>query len=169
MTNAARGLPLRPARPNADPAVTMRRRQRAGQVNRAIGWAMLPVLLLATFTYHGLADSGEAEGIVRDVAAFLSVLLVVLTFVHAGLSFYVFGYVSPRRTLRVFHVYFGYATFVLVMLSQSTINGPEPFHLVTSVLMYVAIVLHTVIGVRYQVIRSRAQRLNPEMVPANTR
>jgi cytochrome b561 len=144
----------------------MKRRQRAGQTNRAVGWLLLPVLIGATVTYHGFADEG---GAVRALAGVLSGLLVVLTFLHAGLSFYVFGYVRPRRTLRVFHVYFGYLTFVLVMLSQTTIEGPEAFHLVTSVLMYAAIAIHTIIGVRYQVIRRKAQLLNPELVPANTR
>lgn len=146
--------------------MTMRRRQRAGQWNRAIGWLTLPVLLLATGMYHGFSDDG---GAIRGVATGLSALLIVLTFLHAGLSFYVFGYVRPQRSLRVFHVYFGYLTFILVMLSQSTISGPATFHFVTSVLMYVAITLHAVIGVRYQVIRRRAQRLTPELVPANTR
>jgi hypothetical protein len=66
-------------------------------------------------------------------------------------------------------VYFGYLTFILVMLSQSTINGPKVFHIVTSVSMYIAILGHTVMGMRYQVLRNRAQRDTPELVPANTR
>jgi hypothetical protein len=166
MSNAAKGLPLRPARAGADVPATMRRRQKAGQWNRAIGWLMLPVLILATTTYHGFSDE---SGAIRAFAGVMSFLLVVLTFLHAGLSFYVFGYVRPQRSLRVFHIYFGYLTFILVMVSQSTISGPDRFHFVASAFMYIAIGLHTVIGVRYQVIRSRAQRRNPELVPANTR
>jgi len=57
----------------------------------------------------------------------------------------------------------------LVMISQSTINGPRLLHVSTSVLMYIAILGHTVMGVRYQVLRNRAHRETPELVPANTR
>ena len=42
-------------------------------------------------------------------------IIIILLFVHAGLSFYVFGRVPFRRTLRVFHIYFGYALLVLVL------------------------------------------------------
>jgi hypothetical protein len=165
MSNAAKGLPLRPGRSGSDPSAVMRRRQRAGQSNRVIGWILLPELIITTIVFH-TARSGTSWGYVADA---LSILLIILTFAHAFLSFYVFGAVRPRRTMRVFHIYFGYLTFLLVMLSQSTITGPAVFHIVTSVLMYIAIIIHTVIGVRYQVIRSRAQRNSPELVPANTR
>jgi cytochrome b561 len=136
-----------------------------GRANRVIGWVLLPVLLLATssYRYAETSDTGDV------VATLFSWLLIFLTFLHSGISFYVFGGVRPRATLRVFHVYFGYLTFVLVMLSQSTINGPKVFHIVTSVLMYIAILGHTVMGLRYQVLRKRAQRDTPELVPANTR
>jgi hypothetical protein len=140
-------------------------RQRMGRANRVIGWVLLPVLLLATSSYRYAETSATAD----VVATLFSWLLIFLTFLHSGISFYVFGGVRPRATLRVFHVYFGYLTFILVMLSQSTINGPKVFHIVTSVSMYIAILGHTVMGMRYQVLRNRAQRDTPELVPANTR
>ena len=71
---------------------------------------------------------------------------------HVLLTMYVFGWVRPRRTLRVFHIYFGYVTFVLVMVSQTTF-GNEPLHTTTTVLMYLAIALHITIGLRYGVTR----------------
>jgi hypothetical protein len=165
MNNAARGLPMRLPRSGADLAVVMRRRQRAGQWNRAFGWTLIPMLLVATSAYHG-SEPGEPLRLVADI---LQVGLISLTLIHAGLSLYVFGYVRPRRTLRVFHVYFGYATFVLVIASQSTISGPSDFHVVTTVLMYLAIVAHTVIGVRYQVIRRQARLENPQLMSPYSR
>ena len=165
MTAQTSWLPMRPLRGGGDPRQAMVRRQRMGRANRIIGWVLLPVLLLATssYRYAETSDTGDV------VATLFSWLLIFLTFLHSGISFYVFGGVRPRATLRVFHVYFGYLTFVLVMLSQSTINGPKVFHIVTSVLMYIAILGHTVMGLRYQVLRKRAQRDTPELVPANTR
>ena len=165
MTQQASWLAMRPLRGGGDPRQAMALRQRMGRANRLIGWVLLPVLLLATSSYRYAETSATAD----VVATLFSWLLIFLTFLHSGISFYVFGGVRPRATLRVFHVYFGYLTFILVMLSQSTINGPKVFHIVTSVLMYIAIVGHTVMGLRYQVLRNRAQRDTPELVPANTR
>jgi cytochrome b561 len=143
----------------------MRRRQRAGQWNRAVGWALIPMLLLAT----GAFQSAESAERLKPISDVLQVGLIVLTLLHAGLSLYVFGFVRPRRTLRVFHVYLGYVTFILVIVSQSTIVGPRDFHVVTTVLMYLAIVAHTIIGVRYQVIRRRARLENPQLVSPYSR
>lgn len=165
MTKQPSWLVMRPMRGGGDQRVAMARRQQAGRANRLIGWALLPVLLLAaiSFTYR------ESSTLVEVAANVFSYLLIVLTFLHSGISFYVFGGVRPRVTLRVFHVYFGYLTFILVMMSQTTINGPSTFHIVTSVLMYIAIVGHTVMGLRYHVLRKRMQRESPELVPVNTR
>ncbi|MEI6694302.1 MAG: hypothetical protein WCL12_06265 [Actinomycetes bacterium] len=165
MTQQPSWLAMRPLRGGGDPRVAMARRQHAGRANRLIGWVLLPVLLLATISF----SYRESSALVEVAANVFSGLLIVLTFLHSGISFYVFGGVRPRATLRVFHVYFGYLTFILVMLSQSTINGPRIFHLVTSAFMYIAILLHTVMGLRYQVLRNRSQRETPELVPANTR
>ena len=165
MTQQASWLAMRPLRGGGDPLEAMARRQKMGRANRLVGWLLLPVLLVATISWHFQSLSGA----VRVIADIFQWLLIVLTFVHSGISFYVFGGVRPRATLRVFHVYFGYLTFVLVMISQSTINGPRILHLSTSVLMYVAILGHTVMGLRYQVLRKRAQRDTPDLVPANTR
>ena len=165
MTNQASWLAMRPLRGGGDDRRAMALRQRMGRANRLVGWLLLPVLVVATVSFHYQSLSGA----VRVVADVFQWLLIVLTFVHSGISFYVFGGVRPRATLRVFHVYFGYLTFLLVMISQSTINGPRLLHVSTSVLMYIAILGHTVMGVRYQVLRNRAQRETPELVPANTR
>ena len=165
MTQQGSWLAMRPLRGGGDQREAMARRQQMGRANRVIGWVLLPVLLLATSSYRYAETSATAD----VVATLFSWLLIFLTFLHSGISFYVFGGVRPRATLRVFHVYFGYLTFILVMLSQSTINGPKVFHIVTSVLMYIAILGHTVMGMRYQVLRNRAQRDTPELVPANTR
>jgi cytochrome b561 len=165
MTQQGSWLAMRPLRGGGDQREAMARRQQMGRANRVIGWLLLPVLLMATTSFRYAESSSNG----RFVATFFSWLLISLTFLHSGISFYVFGGVRPRPTLRVFHVYFGYLTFVLVMLSQTTINGPKTFHFVTSVLMYIAILGHTVMGSRYQVLRKRAQRDTPDLVPANTR
>ena len=84
-------------------AASLRKRQRAGVINRTLSWILLVVLVAADATYR-LSAEGEA---LRHLAWVLQIAMIVLLFIHAGLSFYVFGRVPLRRTLRVFHIYFG--------------------------------------------------------------
>ncbi len=138
----------RPA-PQSPYRVSLARRQRAGRISRALGWVTLPLLIVGNTLYYVPNEAAYVASVV------LQVTFVGLMLVHAGLSVYVFGYVRPARTLRVFHIYFGYATLVIVFAAQLTI-GMNPLHLVLNVLMYAALAGHVAIGVRYWLARRRA-------------
>ena len=125
------------------------RRQRVGRFNRVLGYVVLPLLVLATAAYY----LGAVDDQVQDVT---HAALLPLFFLHVALSFYVYGVVRPRRTLRVFHIYFGYVTFVVVMLSQAGFTHGHARAFWT-VLMYVTIAVHIVIGLRYGVARRRPE------------
>jgi hypothetical protein len=113
---------------------------------------MLPFLVVGSAVYH-LTPGAEYDWI----AVWTQLVYVPLMFVHVALSYYVFGLVRPARTLRVFHIYFGYATFVIVMVSQVALTlGMESGHLLLSATMYVALLGHIVIGLRYYLVRRRA-------------
>ena len=134
------------AAPDLDPALRrMASRQRCGAVNRRLGWVILPIVVLASVLHYGLDFN---EGGRNDVVLVLQFVFVPMVAVHAGLSFYVFGWVPPSRTLRVFHVWFGYAYAVLVLASQTSWAWPVAHHGLT-ILMYLALAAHVGIGIHY--------------------
>ena len=49
-----------------------------------------------------------------------------------------FGLVRPRRTLKVFHIYFGYALGVVIWASQTNLDN-EPLHTYLTILMFLGI------------------------------
>lgn len=128
--------------------VALRRRQRAGAVNRRVGWVLLPVMVAAT-AVHYLSEDHSALGVA------LVVLVVGLNTVHLVLSVYVFGLVRPRRTLKVFHIYFGYALGLVIWTSQTNLDN-EPLHTWLTVLMFAGIAVHIVLGARYAARRRAA-------------
>src|SRR6478609_5195671 len=123
------------------------RRQRAGRFNRKPGYVSLPLLVATSVIYYIPGSTAHL------VSAICQLVFLPMFFVHVALSFYVFGLVRPRRTLRVFHIYFGYATFVIVFASQMTIHYGGWFHGILTALMYLAIALHIAIGLRYGMAR----------------
>jgi hypothetical protein len=129
--------------------VALRRRQRAGVISRRVGWVLLPTMVAATAT-HYLA--GDEYGV---WAALLVVAVVSLNTVHIGLSFYVFGLVRPRRTLKVFHIYFGYALGLVIWASQTNLDN-EPLHTYLTVVMFLGIGVHLLLGARYAARRRAA-------------
>ena len=82
----------------------------------------------------------------------------LLNTTHLGLSVYVFGLVRPRRTLKVFHIYFGYPLGVVIWASQTNLDN-EPLHTYLTVLMFLGIGVHLLLGVRYAARRRAAQHL----------
>jgi len=131
--------------------VALRRRQRAGSFNRRVGWVLLPVMVAATAVHYLPWDQ-------RVLAGILVALVIGLNTVHLALSVYVFGLVRPRRTLKVFHIYFGYALGVLIWASQTNLHR-EPLHTYLTVLMFVGIAVHLVLGTRYAARRRAAQQV----------
>lgn len=136
--------------PAAHPALSaLRRRQRAGVVGRRVGWVLLPLVIVST-TLHQL-DLGD-----RAWSNAVVVAVVVLNTLHLGLAAYVFGLVRPRRTLKVFHIYFGYALGLVIWASQTNLDR-EPLHTWLTVLMALGIVGHLALAARYATQRRVAQ------------
>ena len=84
--------------------------------------------------------------------------MVALNTTHLALSVYVFGLVRPRRTLKVFHIYFGYALGVVIWASQTNLDN-EPLHTYLTILMFAGIAGHLVLGMRYAARRRAAQHI----------
>ncbi|GAA1760220.1 hypothetical protein GCM10009795_003280 [Nocardioides hankookensis] len=131
--------------------VALRRRQRAGAINRRVGWVLLPVMVAATAVHYLPLGTSTLAGV-------LVALVVGLNTTHLGLSVYVFGLVRPRRTLKVFHIYFGYALGVVIWVSQTNLDN-EPLHTYLTVLMFAGIAVHLVLATRYAARRRAAQHV----------
>ncbi|WP_244929907.1 hypothetical protein [Nocardioides sp. W7] len=129
-------------------ALALRRRQRAGVLGRRLGWVLLPAVVAST-TLHYV---GEYDALTAVLVSFV----VLLNTVHVGLSVYVFGLVRPRRTWRVFHIYFGYALGVLIWASQTNLDR-EPLHTWLTVLMALGIAAHLLLAARCAAQRRAAQ------------
>ena len=132
-------------------AVALRRRQRAGAFNRRVGWVLLPVMVAATAVHYLPGDRSLLAGVLVG-------LVVGLNTVHLALSVYVFGLVRPRRTLKVFHIYFGYALGVLIWASQTNLHN-EPMHTYLTILMFLGIGVHLALATRYAARRRAAQQV----------
>lgn len=132
-------------------AVALRRRQRAGAVNRRVGWVLLPVMIAATAVHYLPGDRSPLAGV-------LVVFVVGLNTTHLALSVYVFGFVRPRRTLKVFHIYFGYVLGVVIWASQTNLHN-EPLHTYLTIAMFAGIAVHLVLATRYAARRRAAQQI----------
>lgn len=131
--------------------VALRRRQRAGALNRRVGWVLLPVMAAATAVHY--LPGG------RDLLAGVLVVFVVgLNTTHLALSVYVFGLVRPRRTLKVFHIYFGYALGLVIWASQTNLDN-EPLHTYLTITMFAGIAVHLLLATRYAARRRAAQQV----------
>ena len=137
------------------------RRQRAGVINRYLGWFILP-LVIAAVVFHYVP--GGRHGTYNDLVKYLQFTFVPLMLIHVGLSLYVFGLVRPARTLRVFHVWFGYAYLFLVLAAQTTFNV-EPWHAILSAAMFMCLAVHVGIGIYYA---ARRREARVERTPAAT-
>jgi hypothetical protein len=132
-------------------AIALRRRQRAGAINRRVGWVLLPIMIGATAVHYLPGDRST-------VAAILVALVVGLNTIHLASSVYVFGLVRPRRTLKVFHIYFGYALGVVIWASQTNLHN-EPLHTYLTIGMFAGIAVHLVLATRYAARRRAAQQV----------
>lgn len=140
--HAATTTPPRAASPDVARAA---RRQRIGAINRRIGWVMLPLIVTACAIHYG---PGGEFGTRNSMVVALQWVYAPLTLLHAGLSFYVFGWVPPARTLLVFHIWFGYAYLLLVLASPATF-GIEPLHGLLTMAMFTCLAVHVGIGIRF--------------------
>jgi hypothetical protein len=136
--------------------VALRRRQRAGAFNRRVGWVLLPVVVAATGVHYLVPGQLVLAGV-------LVAVVIGLSTVHLALSVYVFGFVRPRRTLKVFHIYFGYALGVVIWASQTNLDN-EPLHTYLTILMFLGIGVHLALATRYAARRRAAQQVGGRYV-----
>jgi len=79
-------------------------------------------------------------------------LIPLLALVHFGFTLYLFGFPRFSNGSKVWHVYIGYITFLVMFISNSMIgpDGPiQPWFDYGTILMYIFIVVHVVMGTQH--------------------
>jgi branched-chain amino acid transport system ATP-binding protein len=115
--------------------------------NRRLGIALMVVFPLSYLTswLHDQNTEGALGSWLSALNVLIQVLSTVVLFTHAAYSFYVFGFPSPRLSLRTVNGYAAYLVLLVFMLSQTAV-GTEPIATRLAWTSYVLIVVHVVIA-----------------------
>lgn len=123
--------------------------------NRRLAWVTLVMLVIMNVTVYTDYFGKMAGGI-------SSLLFILLLLVHSLFSVYLFGFPKFKWNIRVIHIYIGYFLFIFTMLSQAIISA-EPYHLIAFILMWVFIVAHVALSIRFAVKRNIKKQPEPEL------
>lgn len=125
-------------------------KQNLARWNRWIGWAFVIVTLFSVVTAYPRGNALmplDPESALYQTVNFA--LIPILALVHFGLTLYLFGFPRFSNGAKAWHVYIGYATFLVMFGSQSLIgpNGRiQPWFDIGNILMYILIVIHVYMG-----------------------
>ena len=127
-------------------------KQNLARWNRWLGWAFVVVTLISVLTAY---PRGNPLIAIDQKGAFYQTLnyalIPLLALLHFGLTVYLFGF--PRGGgAKVWHVYIGYITFLVMFGSQSLIgpDGPiQPWFDYGNILMYILIIIHVYMGFQH--------------------
>ena len=130
--------------------VALRRRQRAGAINRRVGWVLLPVMVAATDVHY------LPWAIGTSVLAAVLVVGVVAAEHHppraVGLRLRVRpAAADPEGLPHLLRLPLG----VVIWASQTNLDN-EPLHTYLTILMFAGIGVHLLLGVRYAARRRAA-------------
>jgi hypothetical protein len=128
--------------------------------NRRLAWITLPMFLLSTAAYY--LPLWEITPGLKPYAIPLSLVFILLFFTHSLFSVYLFGLPKPRANIRVIHLYIGYLLFIFTLISNSII-GIEPYHIVAYVVMWIFLLAHISLSIRFFWLRSVKRRPAPEL------
>lgn len=130
----------------------MSNKQSIAKINRWIGWLCVPVTLAAFVTRYVLYWN-DKTGPNYGTYVLIQTLVGILPLIHGLISIYIFGIPRSSNSAKVRHVYIGYAVLLLILISQS-IPGLEPFYTILTIGMYVAILYHTILGLKHAMARN---------------
>jgi hypothetical protein len=136
------------------------RKQTVARWNRRLAWITLPTLFLGTLLFYG--HRGRWLALPKWQGDLLTNLFTLFFFIHSAFSVYLFGFPKFSRNIRVVHIWIGYVVFVFVLTSQSLI-GVEPWHGFAYGLMWLFIVLHVALSLRFWRQRWTKRVKDPEL------
>jgi hypothetical protein len=133
------------------------RKRKVAVVNRWMAWIMFPILVIGTVAYY--KNGLGLPNIANWISPVFNNTFILMFFVHAAASFYLYGIPKPKGNIRVIHVYIGYGVFLFTMISQSFRS--EPLHLITYLINWVFIVAHLALSLRFMLKRVAHKRIDP--------
>jgi hypothetical protein len=136
------------------------RKQQVAKWNRRLGWITFPTLVAGTILYY--APRLGWWDIPRWPGDLFSGLFPLLFFLHSLCSVYLFGFPKFRTNIRIVHIYIGYVVFVFTLASQSLI-GVEPWHNITYAVMWLFVLLHVSLSVRFALQRNKKTLRDPQL------
>lgn len=128
-------------------------KQNLARWNRWLGWAFVVVTIFSVVTAYPRDNALvplDPKGALYQTVNFA--LIPLLALVHFGLTLYLFGFPRFSNGAKAWHVYIGYATFLVMFGSQSMIgpDGPiQPWFDYGNILMYILIVIHVYMGFQH--------------------
>lgn len=128
-------------------------RQQLASINRWIGWISVPITFLAFYTRYVDNWKAVADGTKASLYIWINILVGVLPLVHAVISLFIFGIPRFASTQpKIVHIWIGYIVLLVILVSQS-LAGTGVVYDVFTILMYLTILGHTVLGVRFMLAR----------------
>ena len=136
------------------------RKKKVAIWNRRLAWVTLPMFLTGTVSYYLAVWQIYPD--LKTFAGISSLVFILLFFAHSLFSVYLFGFPKFKRQIRVVHLYIGYVLFVFTLVSNSLI-GLEPYHIIAYIIMWMSLIAHISLSVRF-FLRRRSNRLpDPEL------
>jgi len=128
-------------------------KQNVARWNRWIGWVFVVVTLASVITVYPRGNPLvylDPKGALYSTLNFA--LIPLLALIHFGFTLYLFGFPRFSNGSKVWHVYIGYITFLVMFISNSLIgaDGPiQPWFDYGTILMYIFIIIHVVMGTQH--------------------
>ena len=135
-------------------------KQNLARWNRWTGWAFVVITLLSVVTAYPRSNpiwAIDQKGALYQTLNYALIPLIAL--VHFGLTLYLFGFPRFSKGSKVWHVYIGYITFLVMFIANSLIgaDGPiQPWFDYGTILMYIFIVIHVVMGTQHWAARRKS-------------
>jgi hypothetical protein len=129
--------------------------------NRRLAWITLVVLIVMNVSTY--ADYFKFVTWMKTTSIVSSMVFLLLFFAHSFFSVYLFGFPKFKWQIRVVHIYIGYSLFIFTLLSQSLI-GFEPYHIILFTFMWISIVAHVSLSIRFAIKRNVKKNPEPSLV-----
>jgi hypothetical protein len=130
------------------------KRQSIAKYNRWLGWFSI-LLVIGAYTTDAIRDN-DPDAVASWIDITLQSLVGLVPLIHAGLSMYLFGFPRFDPNVKVIHIYIGYSVLLAILISQSLI-GTGAIYGIMTVVMYILILVHVVLGTQSWMQRRNAQ------------
>jgi succinate dehydrogenase/fumarate reductase cytochrome b subunit len=130
--------------------IEQRRKNRMARANRLLGWVTLSAFLLPRL--HPVLSARGILTLSADTVTGLRTSFIFFVFLHSIAGVYLYGLPVFKWHLRVVQMYLGFVVFGVFFLNRAFAFVPV-LAMITDWLLWLPIVLHVGLGLRYLVHR----------------